>query len=1125
MITTNLLCKINQLSHCKCYNRSQQQRELMPRVHIMKLHLPLRLLSSLLALTGFVAESALAAESFTAAADLGTVMYVGDSITHGISSGSWRWGMHKILTDNAVSYNAVGVMTGNSASYPSGLAAGTVYGTEAFNHLHSSESSARAWEIAGRTQGSRFGGSNITNWLGQSDTKVDGTAYTGATFTGENAPDTYFMLIGTNDLLSDGNNATLSSRLSTVTENLLGDMDTIHASMRASNADAKLVVLNIPCWTTHANGNSEATHQAVADYNASLKTWAEGKAAEGVTLVDVNKGMVDVASATPFFGVSSMFRAPGSDGLHPNAQGDLIMAGNVAQQLGYAGRTAGQERMAASAFAMQADAIHAASALSGTVSLDDEEGSLILESGASLSFNWAEGTDLSKGFTVDFALDGGLGDGAENGWTTGSNLSITLGEGSFSGTLNIDEAYIRWGDSVLYSMDTSTLTTAADSTLRVSYINGNPNAGLSSGYYVWMGDMLIGEGLSGIGSSTALNGLSVSNASGASVTLGHLSLDAQSWAPETTRFTNGNPLIAPVDLGERVDHTTSVPSSGDITGSLGLTEGYNVITVNDDRISSGLTVNSGNYAGELVVIVTGDVQFGSNSHCSLHTGAGSTLDGNVTLTVDEHHAPSVDRTWGTLFGVVNATAVTGNVNMNLLSDNLVVMDGAYSYNNVQVHASVAGAFKGNVTGGVNIDIGGGTFGSSIYGGVINGENYSVGSTTLNLHGGIIKGSVYAGGVCGTVEGDTSLTISGGVTVQGNTVSSGGDFSTAAWTADGRQNTIKGASTLILTQVKDGDNFAAYSGVISGGLRDGSNGVQGNRSLFIDNVQLSQFNASLENFDSVSVRSGSELSLSGLGGASSLSVDAASRLTLTAEANAPVSYDMQEVSNAGQLVIGKGVSLAVSYTGDTQITAEGTYEVQGGSLDFKGQSLAGSVTVCSGTLAGASAVSGGITLDVNTLASHRVTLGGDMTLAEVKLALGESANTLAASAIVVDGGAVSVSGSLTLNLDGTLSELLAAQLPGQQAAPLSITLTGEVDPLAQSLLLASGKLDVDVEQVNISLAEGYENYTVKATGIVYDEADNATYVTYEVSQSVPEPASATLSLLALAALAARRRRRA
>ena len=106
----------------------------------MKTRLPLSLLAALLA----VFPSAIAAPAGT---DLGNVMYVGDSITHGMNSGTYRWALHKIFADNGISYHAEGVKTGN---YSGGVTAGTSYGGQVFNNEHSSQASARAWEISGR---------------------------------------------------------------------------------------------------------------------------------------------------------------------------------------------------------------------------------------------------------------------------------------------------------------------------------------------------------------------------------------------------------------------------------------------------------------------------------------------------------------------------------------------------------------------------------------------------------------------------------------------------------------------------------------------------------------------------------------------------------------------------------------------------------------------------------------------------------------------------------------------------------------------------------------------------------------------------------------------------------------
>ncbi len=498
----------------------------------MKTRLPLSLLAALLA----AVPAATAAPSGT---DLGNVMYVGDSITHGINSASYRWTLHKIFTDNGISYNAEGVKTGNSSG---GVTAGTSYGGQVFNNAHSSQASARAWEISGSANGARFDGSNISNWLGLSDVKANGTPYQGQTFTGTNTPDTFFLMIGTNDLLSDGNNATLANRLDSVTKTLLGDMDTIVDAMLTANKDANVIVMTIPCWTQHSNGNLDATHEAVETYNSSLKSWGQNK--QGVTVIDVNKGIIDVASSKPFYGVSSMFNNPGTDGIHPNAQGDLIMAGNIAKAMGSAGRTAGQGRRAASGLAVKFHQEGQAPVWTGVQDLANAGFSVsnvtVSSGGISLgqpgksiiSYEWAEGMNLANGFTFDFTLN--LGDGAANDWNLSDQFSVSLGNGSFYGTLNINEAYIKWGDTILYSTDMSVNTDS----LRMAYVNGNELEGLKGGYYIWLGDMLIGEALS-VTSGSGVNGVIIQYGGTGNALLKDLSLDGTgSYAPTTSGLAN-----------------------------------------------------------------------------------------------------------------------------------------------------------------------------------------------------------------------------------------------------------------------------------------------------------------------------------------------------------------------------------------------------------------------------------------------------------------------------------------------------------------------------------------------------------------------------------------------------------
>ena len=87
-----------------------------------------------------------------------------------------------------------------------------------------------------------------------------------------------------------------------------------------------------------------------------------------------------------------------------------------------------------------------------------------------------------------------VGDGAKGGWKTGAEnaLSITVGNDSLSGTLTIDGAHISWDGKVLYSADMSTLSQP----LHVVYTAGKAGAdGIPSGFYVWLGERLIGEAL------------------------------------------------------------------------------------------------------------------------------------------------------------------------------------------------------------------------------------------------------------------------------------------------------------------------------------------------------------------------------------------------------------------------------------------------------------------------------------------------------------------------------------------------------------------------------------------------------------------------------------------------------
>ncbi len=1132
----------------------------------MKLHLPLRLLASLLVALGVASPSAFADASYTpTSADMGNIMCVGDSITHGVSSASYRWPLFKILVDNGYNFNEVGVMTGNDPNWPNDavVSGETVYGTKVFENVHSGKSSARAYHIAEGGNSSFFGGASIADWLGLN------SEYSGSykIDTATKTPDVYFLMIGTNDLLSD-NSYNLPSVLASEQAALLGTkneqgewsggyLSTIVSAMQeASGANVPIVAMTLPTWsegrnTTNNIGGADVFN-SVQQYNEALSDWCS---ANDIKLVDINRGVVDVAKTltterdgvthtTSWVGVTNMFKQSNGDYLHPSAQGDLIIAGNIARQLGMAGRTAGQERKGTVDLGIDAAAI---------LGLDPESvatsASYTLAADSSCTYYWADGIAPEDGYTVAFSFQNGFGDGAANEWNpAGEVFTIKLGNGVSTGTLNIDEAYIKWDNTILYSMDTSTLTSAASDEFRVAYVNGNADAGLNSGFYVWMGDMLIGEALAST-SGAALNGITITNGlKDSSLVLASLAADASgAYAPSALGVTYGNPTIDAVKVETLLTDQT-MPTSGSVTKGLGVTEGNAEISVSEGSASSFI-INSGDYVGNIDVTLTGTVTktgTAGKTYEGLHS-AGA-LSGNISLTLDENFAPaSGSKNWSAIYCAVHVQSgdsyVTGNVSLTISSANFV--SAGKTLHSVPV--AVAGSFGSTIGGKLSIVINDGNFLSGhIYGGVVYqgsaDDPESIGSTYVEINGGTIgssaQGNIYGGGVCGVIEGNTTVLLTGGATVGGTVISAGGDKSISTW--DG--GLIKGGTTLIIKDVDSTSNFASYVGnatkTLSGGFtsEDKLTGVLGTRTLVFNNVQMGEVNATLENFDMVQVATGSSLGLKSLGGACVLSIEGGSDLTLKAGDAGSSSYELDEVSNAGTLIIEEGVSLSAKYTGDTQATKDGAYKVQGGRLDFNDVSVAGTVEMSSGSLLGASQVNGGIYVnadgavllsgvDVSQLKQLETSLTEcNITLENVTAMLTSSVDALAPACTVGDGATVVFAEQLTLTLDAAWTQAVISPLA---ATPVLLDDEARAAVASGQFLLTSGKAEAaEGLVIDISLAEGYENYAVTATGIIYDEATNQSFVTYEVSShAVPEPAASSLSLLALAGLVARRRRRA
>lgn len=392
---------------------------------------------------------------YRAVEDLGRVVFIGDSITHGVGAASYRWALHKILVDNGVHYEEMGVEQGNRLPEAS-IAPGTLYRGVPFRNLHCAMTSERAYEIAGRKHTSqRLDGTDILDWLGLDET------YSGSRRLPA-APDTAFILIGTNDMLGDYDGhfdepANLAAAKAALLDEETGDMSAIVAALRRANPQVRIVALAVPTWEYSELNNKVRSYEALAEYNRALAAWAQNK---GVIFADVNRVLVDEGDEDmPGRGARGFFyKEPGMH-LHPSWQGDLLMAGVVAEALGIPGRTAGAN------------------------------GELMRARLRPIALKPGE-NKVQESPMQAAALSVCLGEKREG--KPHPRLRLVLGNGEHSGRLTIAQHAIVWGeDTLLYAADAN----GGKKLLRVAWLPGDAEQGVAAGFYVWLNGQLIGEAL------------------------------------------------------------------------------------------------------------------------------------------------------------------------------------------------------------------------------------------------------------------------------------------------------------------------------------------------------------------------------------------------------------------------------------------------------------------------------------------------------------------------------------------------------------------------------------------------------------------------------------------------------
>lgn len=899
---------------------------------------------------------------------VGRTMFLGDSITHGYGNQSHRWQLFKTLVDGGIENEIVGPRSGYHSGF-SGLddrdKHSTAYGGVEFDNVHLAQSSGRTHNIIS----------------GSTSYTVNGVFYrTGVNYGGHSTAsagesydcDTFVCMMGTNDLLSDigtnaaateytkqmqkmlGGTVSLDSTANTwswkADPNHLGTMGIIVSDVVNSDKDT-FYVMSVPSWGSKngKHGNDETCRAAAEQYNVLLKQWVDywntdaSDATQGkVIYVESNRGLVDV-TASKFISPDAFMNA--TDGLHPTEQGALIIAGNLAQAMGIGGRTAGLERRGTADWQ---------SATVGTIRAD-----------ATAVLVGENAFSMTNGYTIDFSAS--FGNGENEGWLAADNaLSISLGDGTNSGTLNLSEGYIMWGSDVLFCTDNSQLS--AEGNLRIAWHNGNADDNVLKGYYVWLGDMLIGQGLEA-SSGQGLNGILFS-ASGADGSITNLSWTDTAYAPTTLgKYSAEHAYITTQDaaaVSGLVANTYTVlpnmPDGGHDNAQAVVSSGVDYSGISGQTVSGGACLVTTAPSDPTSFVVSSTEVTSSGGWIGL-TNSKPTGAVNAQLTGTAVNA---------IFGAMNnadAGALTleiadGGViegkgkKYNLSYD--VAIAGGFAKTNEHARAAAfnvyvnGGTVNGNIIGGgasglvtidsVSLNINSGIVDGTIYGGAMGDTDSTVGSAVVRVNGGKISGDIVAGGNVGTV-GNAEVIISGGV-IKGSITKGSADRMENAETfvtVVGNKASIGGnieADRVTLKNVSVSgyaDGFDRYSGTITSPV------------VVLDNVQ-NNILATLNGVESLSAVNGTHAEIT--------MTDSLSLLSL-------------ELGADSSLGIFRGTNHTVSTQTETTVTVTDVLNVRGSGAVLNANLVmaAGSELNLSGNSLqlGSSLTLGGVLLDETTVA--------------------------------------------------------------------------------------------------------------------------------------------------------------
>ncbi|MGN0835387.1 MAG: GDSL-type esterase/lipase family protein [Candidatus Spyradosoma sp.] len=453
---------------------------------------------SLLAGAFALAATALGGVPAHAAANVGEVLFVGDSITQadGRNAVSYRYALWKHFVDSGVAYSPLGSMNfycrdGRPTTSP--LAPD--YLGKKFDNTNEGHF---GWDVAWLGDGA--GGRNRANtW------SVEGGLASWMSKYGR-APKTATLLMGVNDL-SRGSGGKPQYSTETVLANAKSVVRTIQE--KSPRGVTVHVFSVLPSGQPSWGSGRGVPRAAIAEYDAMLKRDVESGAwnfkKSKVFYHDVTAGFDPVAHTY--------------DNLHPKAQGERVVAAHMARALGLDQRTAGLAR--------RGNAELPARATPGKASAERRVEWKGAKKGAAHEFTLALTVKLNASKTP-----------AKN------VLGVLVGNGGGeTGMLCIGESGVFWGGvapaNLLYGQTNDAykdkFMTKGKKTLRVAWIAERRN-GAASGFYVWLDDVLIGEALRGdAGADKCADGALSGPAGGDFAPSGEISEiafdPAKAWAP------------------------------------------------------------------------------------------------------------------------------------------------------------------------------------------------------------------------------------------------------------------------------------------------------------------------------------------------------------------------------------------------------------------------------------------------------------------------------------------------------------------------------------------------------------------------------------------------------------------